>query len=131
MRLSMGGEMIALSRKLRHKSPKAARRSLREISLELAKAGYISRSGKPYALTAIGRTLGRSSDRLAGRADSPRLETEQSLRSTDHWPKHQKGSNEPVRRSQMTQHLNFTARATLLKLSIVKIIWIGLIPVQP
>ena len=31
----------------------------------------------------------------------------------------------------MTQHLNFTARATLLKLSIVKMIWIGLIPVQP
>jgi DNA invertase Pin-like site-specific DNA recombinase len=53
-----GGEMIALARKLRRKSPKVGRRSLREISAELAKAGYISRTGKPYAPTAIGRMLG-------------------------------------------------------------------------
>jgi hypothetical protein len=53
-----GGEMIALARKLRRKSPKGGRRSLREISAELAKAGFISWSGKPYAPTAIGRMLG-------------------------------------------------------------------------
>jgi hypothetical protein len=53
-----GGEMIALARKLRRKSPKAGRRSLREISAELAKAGFISRTGKPYAATAIGPMLG-------------------------------------------------------------------------
>jgi hypothetical protein len=51
------GEMIAPGRKLRRKSPKAGRRSLREISAELAKARYLSRSGKPYAPTAIGRML--------------------------------------------------------------------------
>lgn len=53
-----GGAMIAMARKLRRKSPKAGRRSLREISAELAIAGFISRSGKPYAPTAIGRMLG-------------------------------------------------------------------------
>lgn len=53
-----GGEMIALARKLRRKSPKAGRRSLREIAAELAKAGYVNQSSKPYAATAIGRMLG-------------------------------------------------------------------------
>ena len=53
-----GGAMIALARKLRRKSPKAGRRSLREISVELVNAGFISRTGKPYAPTAIGRMLG-------------------------------------------------------------------------
>ena len=53
-----GGEMIALVRKLRRRSPKGARRSLREISAELAKVGFVSYSGRPYAPTAIGRMLG-------------------------------------------------------------------------
>jgi DNA invertase Pin-like site-specific DNA recombinase len=53
-----GGEMIALARKLRRKSPKVGRRSLRDISAELAKAGFLSQSGKPYAATAVARMLG-------------------------------------------------------------------------
>ena len=53
-----GGEMIALVRKLRRRSPKGGRRSLREISAELAKVGFVSQSGRPYAPTAIGRMLG-------------------------------------------------------------------------
>jgi len=53
-----GGEMIALVRKLRRRSPKGGRRSLREISAELAKVGFVSHSGRPYAPTAIGRMLG-------------------------------------------------------------------------
>ncbi|MHC2466710.1 recombinase family protein [Bradyrhizobium embrapense] len=53
-----GGRMIALARKLRRKSSKRGRRSLREISTELAKAGYLSHSGRPYAATAVARMLG-------------------------------------------------------------------------
>src|SRR5687767_13369541 len=53
-----GGQMIALARKLRRKSPKGGRPSLRSIAGELAKAGFVSRSGKHYAATAIGRMLG-------------------------------------------------------------------------
>ena len=36
------GQMIALARKLRRKSPKAGRRSLRAVAAELAKAGFKS-----------------------------------------------------------------------------------------
>ena len=50
--------MIALAKKLRRKSPKLGRRSLRQISAELAKAGFLSQAGKPYAATAIARMLG-------------------------------------------------------------------------
>ncbi|MEY9498995.1 DNA invertase Pin-like site-specific DNA recombinase [Bradyrhizobium elkanii] len=53
-----GGEMIALARKLRRRSPKGGRRSLREIATELAKSGFISKSGRPYAATAVARMLG-------------------------------------------------------------------------
>lgn len=52
-------EMIALARKLLCKSPKGGRRSLREISSELAKAGFITRSGQPYAPTASAKSVGR------------------------------------------------------------------------
>ena len=52
------GHMIALARKLRRRSPKGGRRSLRAISEGLAKAGFISQSGKPYAATAVARMLG-------------------------------------------------------------------------
>lgn len=52
------GQMIALARKLRRKSPKGARRSLRVISRELAAAGFVSETGKPFAATAVGRMLG-------------------------------------------------------------------------
>jgi DNA invertase Pin-like site-specific DNA recombinase len=53
-----GGRMIALARKLRRKSPKGGRRPLRAIATELAKAGFVSRAGKPYAATAVARMLG-------------------------------------------------------------------------
>jgi DNA invertase Pin-like site-specific DNA recombinase len=52
-----GGQMIALVRKLRRKAPKGGRLSLRAISAELANAGFLSRSGKPYAAAAISRML--------------------------------------------------------------------------
>jgi len=35
-----GGQMVALARKLRRKSPKGGRRSLRAVAAELAKAGF-------------------------------------------------------------------------------------------
>jgi DNA invertase Pin-like site-specific DNA recombinase len=53
-----GGSMIALARRLRRKSPKGGRLSLRAISAELATAGFLSSSGKPYAPTAVARMLG-------------------------------------------------------------------------
>lgn len=52
------GRMIALARRLRRKSPKGGRLSLRTISAELAAAGFLSNSGKPYAPTAVARMLG-------------------------------------------------------------------------
>jgi hypothetical protein len=53
-----GGQMLALARKLRRKSPKGGRRSLRAVALELEKAGFISHTGKRYAPTAVARMLG-------------------------------------------------------------------------
>jgi len=50
--------MIAMAKRLRRKTPKRARRSLRAIADELAMAGYKSESGKSYAATAIARMLG-------------------------------------------------------------------------
>jgi DNA invertase Pin-like site-specific DNA recombinase len=56
--LENGGQMVALARKLRRKAPKGGRRSLQAISVELAKAGFRSRSGRPFAPTAVARMLG-------------------------------------------------------------------------
>jgi DNA invertase Pin-like site-specific DNA recombinase len=53
-----GGQMVALARKLRRKTPKGVRRSLRVIAMELEKAGYMSRTGRPFAPTAVARMLG-------------------------------------------------------------------------
>lgn len=53
-----GGKMIAMAKRLRRKSPKGGRRSLRAIADELASASFKSESGKPFAPTAIGRMLG-------------------------------------------------------------------------
>lgn len=52
-----GGRMIALARKLRRKKPKGRRRSLRNVSQELAAAGFVSQSGKPYSASAIARMI--------------------------------------------------------------------------
>lgn len=53
-----GGAMVTLARRLRRARPKGGKRSLREIAIELENAGFISRSGKPYAPTAVARMLG-------------------------------------------------------------------------
>ena len=52
------GWMVELAKRLRRKRAKAGQRSLREIAAELEKAGYVSRSGKPYGATAVARMLG-------------------------------------------------------------------------
>jgi DNA invertase Pin-like site-specific DNA recombinase len=53
-----GGQMLTLARKLRRKSRKGGRRSLRAIATELEKAGYVSQSGRTFASTAVARMLG-------------------------------------------------------------------------
>lgn len=53
-----GGRMVALAKKLRRRSPKGGRRSLRVIALELEKAGFVGQTGRPYAATAVARMLG-------------------------------------------------------------------------
>jgi len=53
-----GGKILALARKLRRRSPKGGRPSLRRISAELAQAGFRSSSGRPFAATAVARILG-------------------------------------------------------------------------
>lgn len=52
------GRMVALARKLRRKSPKGGRRSLRAIAVELEKGGFVSEAGRCYAPTAVARMLG-------------------------------------------------------------------------
>jgi hypothetical protein len=47
-----------LARRLRRRSPKRGRRSLREIAVELEKARYLNQRGKRFAPTAVGRMLG-------------------------------------------------------------------------
>jgi DNA invertase Pin-like site-specific DNA recombinase len=53
--------MIDLARRLRRKSPKGGQRSLRQVADELAKVGFVTSTGKPYAATAIARMLGERS----------------------------------------------------------------------
>ena len=50
--------MLALARKLRRKTPKGGRRSLRAIAVELEMAGFVNEAGKRYAPTAVARMLG-------------------------------------------------------------------------
>ena len=47
-----------MAKRLRRKTPKGGRRSLRAIADELARAGFNSESGRPYAPTAVARMLG-------------------------------------------------------------------------
>jgi hypothetical protein len=54
-------EVIELARKLYRTSPKAGRRSLREISAALAKAGHMTATGKPFAATAVKLMLAQRS----------------------------------------------------------------------
>ena len=41
-------DAVALARRLRRRRPKGGQRSLREISAELAAAGYVNERGRPY-----------------------------------------------------------------------------------
>ena len=50
-------EMVALVRQLRRKRPKGGQRSLREISRELAAAGYLNEHGRPFAPNSIRNML--------------------------------------------------------------------------
>jgi hypothetical protein len=53
-------EVVALARRLRRASPKTGkRRSLREVSAELAHAGYSNERGRPYAAQSIKGMLGQ------------------------------------------------------------------------
>src|SRR5262249_34134123 len=46
-------EAVALARKLRRRKPKAGQLSLREVSRELARHGFLNERGKPYAAKSI------------------------------------------------------------------------------
>jgi len=48
-----GAELIALAKKLRRRSPKGHRRSLREVSDQLAALGFVSKAGTPYSPSAV------------------------------------------------------------------------------
>ncbi len=50
-------EIIALARQLARARPKGGKRSLREIAHELAQAGHLTRTGKPYGPAAVAAML--------------------------------------------------------------------------
>jgi DNA invertase Pin-like site-specific DNA recombinase len=50
-------EAVELARKLRRSKPKGGQRTLREVSEELARAGFMTRHGKPYAAAAIAKMV--------------------------------------------------------------------------
>jgi DNA invertase Pin-like site-specific DNA recombinase len=50
-------EAVELARKLRRSKPKGGQRTLREVSEELARAGFVTRHGKPYAAAAIAKMV--------------------------------------------------------------------------
>lgn len=61
--LDGGGAMIALAKKLARYPRNGKKRSLADISNELAKEGYVSSAGKPYTRMAISRMLDRKPER--------------------------------------------------------------------
>jgi DNA invertase Pin-like site-specific DNA recombinase len=50
-------DVVRLARQLRRKRPKGGRLSLRQVSAELAKAGHLAASGKPFGAGAIARMI--------------------------------------------------------------------------
>nr|WP_074124955.1 hypothetical protein [Bradyrhizobium sp. NAS96.2] len=52
-------ETVKMARKLARARPKGGKRSLREISAELAAAGHLTASGTAYAPTAVKLMLAR------------------------------------------------------------------------
>jgi DNA invertase Pin-like site-specific DNA recombinase len=61
-------ETVDLAHRLARTRPKGGKRSLREISAALAEAGHTTKTGKPYAATAIKLMLARASGRVIGSA---------------------------------------------------------------
>jgi len=55
-----GAATVALARTLARIRPKSGKRSLREISAVLAEAGHMTKTGRPYAPTAVKLMLARS-----------------------------------------------------------------------
>jgi DNA invertase Pin-like site-specific DNA recombinase len=51
-------DLVALVRKLHRYPVNGRRRSLRDISAELAASGHMAKSGKPFAATQIARMVG-------------------------------------------------------------------------
>jgi hypothetical protein len=54
-------ELVALVRQLRRRRPKGGRRSLREISAELAQRGIVNERGVPFSAASINSMLRLSS----------------------------------------------------------------------
>ena len=50
-------DMVALAKKLRRYKVQGRKRTLREIAGELAKAGFITSTGKPYAAAAVAKMV--------------------------------------------------------------------------
>ncbi len=48
-----GAELVALAKQLRRKRPKGGQLSLRAVSAELAKRGYLNMHGRPYAAMSV------------------------------------------------------------------------------
>jgi DNA invertase Pin-like site-specific DNA recombinase len=61
-------ETVELARRLARARPKGGKRSLREISAALAGAGHVTKTGKPYAPTAVKLMLARTPRGLVGGA---------------------------------------------------------------
>jgi DNA invertase Pin-like site-specific DNA recombinase len=53
-----GPELVALAKRLHRYPFKGRRRSLRKVSAELARAGFVTSTGKPYAAAAIAKMIG-------------------------------------------------------------------------
>jgi hypothetical protein len=52
-------ELVAQAKRLRRRSPKGHRRSLREVARELAALGCVTKSGRPYSASCIRSMVGR------------------------------------------------------------------------
>lgn len=51
-------DLVAEAKRLRRRSPKGHQRSLREVSAELARLGYLNVNGKPFAAMSVRSMLG-------------------------------------------------------------------------
>jgi hypothetical protein len=46
-------DLVAAAKRLRRSRPKGGQRSLREVSAELAKLGYLNERGRPFAAASV------------------------------------------------------------------------------